>query len=80
MVGFGQINIGSNHTICLADSVQLIAVSSGPASACTGAIDSLTSLANGSSNGSAGTMFNVINNSGGDITINGLIKISKLIK
>tara|TARA_B100001093_G_scaffold520511_1_gene617216 strand:+ start:21183 stop:23255 length:2073 start_codon:yes stop_codon:yes gene_type:complete len=71
MIGFGQINIGSNHTICLADSVQLIAVSSGPASACTGAIDSLTSLANGSSNGSAGTMFNVINNSGGDITING---------
>lgn len=66
-----QINIGPNQSICLSDSVQLIAITSGPASACTGAIDSLASLANGSSNGSSGTMFNVINNSAGDVTING---------
>ena len=71
VISIGQISIGPDQTICLSDTAQVIATLSGPASVCTGAVDSLASLANGSSNGSAGTMFNIINTSGGDITING---------
>ena len=66
----GQVNIGINQTICLNDTAQIIATSSGPAAGCSGAIDSLASDI-GTSNGSAGTMFNIINTSANDITITG---------
>ena len=71
MIGFGQLSIGNNQTICLGDSSQIIATLSGPGtSGCNGAIDSLASDI-GTSNGSNGTMFNIINTSGGDVTITG---------
>ena len=68
---FAQFSVGNNQTICLNDTAQVIATLSGPGtSGCNGAIDSLVSNI-GPSNGSNGTMFNLINTSGGDITITG---------
>ena len=69
---FGQFSVGSDQDICFGDETLVIATISGPGtSGCTGAADSLVS-ALGPSNGSAGTMFNIINTSGNDITITGL--------
>ena len=71
IIGFGQFSVGNNQTICLGDSAQIIATLSGPGTAgCNGAIDSLASDI-GPSNGSDGTMFNIINTSTSDITITG---------
>jgi len=71
IIGFGQFSVGNNQTICLGDSAQIIATLSGPGTAgCNGAIDSLASDI-GPSNGSGGTMFNIINTSTSDITITG---------
>ena len=69
---FAQLfSVGNNQTICLGDTAEVIAILSGPGtSGCNGAIDSLVSNI-GPSNGSNGTMFNLINTSGGDITITG---------
>ena len=61
LFGWGQLSVGNNQTICLGDTAQIIAISSGPAASCSGAIDSLASDI-GPSNGSGGTMFNIINN------------------
>jgi len=71
LIGFGQLSIGNNQTICLGDTSEIIATLSGPGTAgCNGAVDSLASDI-GPSNGSNGTMFNIINTSGGDVTITG---------
>jgi hypothetical protein len=71
MIGFAQLSVGNDQTICLGDTAQIIATLSGPGtSGCNGAIDSLASDI-GPSNGSNGTMFNIINTSGGDVTITG---------
>ena len=70
-VSYGQLSVGSDQTICLGDTAQLIGVLSGPATGCTGISDSLiTQLAGG--NGSAGTIFNVINTSGSSLDITGI--------
>jgi hypothetical protein len=70
-LSFAQFSIGNNQTICLGDTAEVIAILSGPGtSGCNGAIDSLVSNI-GPSNGSNGTMFNIINTSGGDMTITG---------
>jgi len=67
----GQFSVGNNQTICLGDSAQVIATLSGPGtSGCTGGVDSLASDI-GTTNGSNGTMFNLINTSTSDITITG---------
>jgi len=69
---YGQLSVGIDQDICLGDEAQVIATLSGPGtSGCSGATDSLAS-ALGPSNGSAGTMFNIINTSANDITITGL--------
>ena len=71
LISLGQLNIGNNQTICLSDTAQIIATLSGPGtSGCTGGIDSLASDL-GTSNGSNGTMFNIINTSTSDITLTG---------
>ena len=71
IIGFGQFSVGNNQDICLGDTAQVIATLSGPGTAgCSGATDSLASDI-GTSNGSAGTMFNIINTSANDITITG---------
>ena len=68
---YGQLSVGIDQDICLGDEAQVIATLSGPGtSGCSGATDSLAS-ALGPSNGSAGTMFNIINTSANDITITG---------
>ena len=60
---WGQFSVGNNQTICLGDSAQIIATLSGTGtSGCNGSIDSLASDI-GPSNGSNGTMFNIINTS-----------------
>ncbi|MBT5090190.1 MAG: hypothetical protein HOM24_03800 [Flavobacteriales bacterium] len=71
LIGFGQLSIGNNQTICLGDSSQII-VSLGPATiGCSGISDSLiTPLAGG--NGSSGTTFNLINTSGSPLDITGI--------
>ena len=62
-LSFTQFSIGNNQTICLGDTAEVIAILSGPGtSGCNGAIDSLVSNI-GPSNGSNGTMFNLINTS-----------------
>jgi hypothetical protein len=66
---YSQISIGNDQTICLGNTAQIIATLSGT-SGCNGAIDSLASDI-GPSNGSNGTMFNIINTSGSDVTITG---------
>ena len=69
LFGWGQFSLGNNQTICLGDSAEIIATLSGPGtSGCNGSIDSLASDI-GSSNGQVGTMFNIINTSGSDVTI-----------
>ena len=71
LLSFSQFSVGNNQTICLGDTAEVIAILSGPGTTgCNGAIDSLVSNI-GPSNGSNGTMFNLINTSGGDITITG---------
>ena len=70
-MSYAQFSVGPNQTICFGDTAQVIATLSGPGtSGCNGAIDSLSSNI-GPSNGSNGTMFNLMNTSGGDITITG---------
>ena len=60
-LSFSQFSVGPNQTICLGDTAQVIATLSGPGtSGCNGSIDSLASDI-GPSNGSNGTMFNIIN-------------------
>jgi hypothetical protein len=71
ILGWGQINIGNNHIICSGDSIQLTSSVSGPASGCTGVSDSLVTQVSGG-NGSAGTIFNVINTSGSPLDITGV--------
>tara|TARA_B100000902_G_scaffold400007_1_gene474490 strand:- start:3836 stop:5893 length:2058 start_codon:yes stop_codon:yes gene_type:complete len=69
--GLSQVNIGSNQTVCLNDTAQIIATFSGSAIGCSGISDSLqTQVAGG--NGSAGTIFNVINTSGSPLEITGI--------
>ena len=69
---YGQLSVGIDQDICLGDEAQVIATLFGPGtSGCSGAMDSLASDL-GPSNGSAGTMFNIINTSANDITITGL--------
>ena len=71
MIALSQFSIGSDQTICLNDSVQIITATSGPAVGCSGVSDSLvTPVAGG--NGSAGTTFNVINTSGSALDITGI--------
>ncbi len=70
-IGFGQLSVGVDQDICFGDEAQIIATLSGPGTAgCSGATDSLASDI-GSSNGSAGTMFNIVNTSANDVTITG---------
>jgi len=71
MIVTGQLSVGIDQDICLGDEAQIIATLSGPGtSGCSGGTDSLASDI-GPSNGSAGTMFNIINTSANDITITG---------
>ena len=68
---WGQFSVGNNQIICLGDAAQVIATLSGPGTAgCTGGVDSIASDI-GTTNGSNGTMFNLINTSTSDITITG---------
>ncbi|MAU36808.1 MAG: hypothetical protein CMD14_05490 [Flavobacteriales bacterium] len=70
-IGFGQLSVGVDQDICFGDEAQIIATLSGPGTVgCSGATDSLASDI-GSSNGSAGTMFNIVNTSANDVTITG---------
>ena len=69
--GYAQLSVGVDQDICFGDEAQIIATLSGPGTAgCSGATDSLASDI-GSSNGSAGTMFNIVNTSANDVTITG---------
>jgi len=71
LIVLSQFSVGNDQTICFGDTAQIIATLSGPGTlGCNGAIDSLASDI-GPSNGSNGTMFNIINTSGSDITITG---------
>ena len=71
LIVWGQFSVGNDQAICLGDTAQIIATLSGPGTAgCSGANDSLFSDI-GSTNGSAGTMFNLINTSTSDIVITG---------
>jgi len=70
MIGFAQLSVGNNKTICLVDTAQIIATSSGPAAGCSGAIDSLP-CPNLGGNGTNGNSFNIINTSGGNLNITG---------
>jgi len=72
MIGFGQLSVGNNQTICLGDSAQIIATLSGPGTTgCSGVTDSLvTQLLGG--NGQSGTTFNIINTSGSPLGITGI--------
>ena len=72
LIGFGQLSIGNNQTICLGDSSQITVTLSGPGTTgCSGVSDSLiTPLAGG--NGSSGTTFNLINTSGSPLDITGI--------
>ncbi|MBE50761.1 MAG: hypothetical protein CMP51_03630 [Flavobacteriales bacterium] len=66
-----QINIGNNQTICSGDSIQISAIITGSASGCSGVSDSLITPVLGG-NGSAGTIFNIINTSGSPLEITGI--------
>jgi hypothetical protein len=71
MIVTGQLSVGIDQDICLGDEAQIIATLSGAGtSGCSGATDSLASNV-GPTNGSAGTMFNIVNTSANDITITG---------
>ena len=69
---FGQLSVGSDQTICLNDTAQIIATISGPGtSGCSGVSDSLACPIPGG-NGQAGTAFNIVNTTGSAMTITGL--------
>ena len=71
LMSYAQFSIGPNQTICLGDTAQVIATLSGPGtSGCNGIIDSLVGPTAGG-NGSGGNSFNIINTSGGNLTITG---------
>ena len=71
IIAFGQLSVGNDQTICLGDTAQIIATLSGPGtSGCSGAMDSLIGPTAGG-NGSDGNSFNIINTSGGNLTITG---------
>jgi len=71
LIGFGQLSIGNNQTICLGDSSQ-ITITLGPATTgCSGVSDSLITPLTGG-NGSSGTTFNLINTSGSPLDITGI--------
>ena len=70
-IGFGQLSVGNDQTICLGDSAQIIAALSGPGTAgCSGVTDSLA-CPNAGGNGFTGNIFNIINTSSSSITITG---------
>ena len=71
LMSYAQFSVGPNQTICLGDTAQVIATLSGPGtSGCNGIIDSLVGPTAGG-NGSGGNSFNIINTSGGNLTITG---------
>ena len=60
LFSFSQFSVGTNQTICLGDTAQVIATLSGPGtSGCNGIIDSLVGPTAGG-NGSGGNSFNIL--------------------